>query len=92
MSHGFAHFLILRYENPTVILMHFCKQHIAYEYAKRGAFLVIGARRENALSEVAERAFMLGSPGVVPLQIDVSDDQESRRLIEEAINQFGRCM
>ncbi|KAG6404178.1 hypothetical protein SASPL_136418 [Salvia splendens] len=65
-------------------------EHIAYEYAKRGAFLVIGARRENALSEVAERAFMLGSPGVVPLRIDVSDDQECRRLIEEAINQFGR--
>ncbi|KAL1541815.1 11beta-hydroxysteroid dehydrogenase [Salvia divinorum] len=65
-------------------------EHIAYEYAKRGAFLVIGARRENALREVAERALVLGSPRVVPLRLDVSDDQECRRLIEEAINQFGR--
>ncbi|KAG6401880.1 hypothetical protein SASPL_138748 [Salvia splendens] len=65
-------------------------EHIAYEYAKRGAFLVIGARRENALSEVAERAFMLGSPRAMPITINVSDDQECQRLIEEAINQFGR--
>ncbi|KAG8379454.1 hypothetical protein BUALT_Bualt07G0090200 [Buddleja alternifolia] len=65
-------------------------EHIAYEYGKRGAFLVIGARRENALREVAETAYLLGSPRAIPLRTDVSKVDDCRRLIETAINQFGR--
>ncbi|KAL0415641.1 UNVERIFIED_CONTAM: 11-beta-hydroxysteroid dehydrogenase 1A [Sesamum latifolium] len=41
-------------------------EHIAYEYGKRGALLVIGARRENALREVAEEAYLVGSPAAIP--------------------------
>ncbi|KAI3455066.1 hypothetical protein Pfo_011729 [Paulownia fortunei] len=65
-------------------------EHLAYEYGKRGAFLVIGARRENALREVAERAYLLGSPNAIPLRTDISKVEDCRRLIDEAINQFGR--
>ncbi|KAL6584353.1 hypothetical protein OROMI_003642 [Orobanche minor] len=65
-------------------------EHLAYEYGKRGALLVIGARRENALREVAERAYLLGSPRAVPIRTDVSKAEDCRRLIQEAINQFGR--
>ncbi|CAA0831761.1 11-beta-hydroxysteroid dehydrogenase 1A [Striga hermonthica] len=64
--------------------------HLAYEYGKRGAFLVIGARRENALREVAERAYLLGSPHAIPIQTDISKAEQCRRLIQEAIHQFGR--
>ncbi|PIN14548.1 Hydroxysteroid 17-beta dehydrogenase 11 [Handroanthus impetiginosus] len=65
-------------------------EHLAYEYGKRGAFLVIGARREKALQEVAERACLLGSPRAIPLRTDISKVEDCKRLIEEAINQFGR--
>ncbi|KAL0441900.1 UNVERIFIED_CONTAM: 11-beta-hydroxysteroid dehydrogenase 1A [Sesamum radiatum] len=65
-------------------------EHIAYEYGKRGAFLVIGARRENALREVAERAYLVGSPGAIPVPTDISKVEDCKTLIQEAINQFGR--
>ncbi|KAL0318898.1 UNVERIFIED_CONTAM: 11-beta-hydroxysteroid dehydrogenase 1A [Sesamum angustifolium] len=65
-------------------------KHIAYEYGKRGAFLVIGARRENALREVAERAYLVGSPGAIPVPTDISKVEDCKTLIQEAINQFGR--
>ncbi|KAH6807866.1 hypothetical protein C2S51_028974 [Perilla frutescens var. frutescens] len=65
-------------------------EHLAYEYGKRGAFLVIGGRRENALNQVAETAYMLGSPRVISLPLDISTVEDCRRLIDEAINQFGR--
>ncbi|KAL2465491.1 11-beta-hydroxysteroid dehydrogenase 1A [Abeliophyllum distichum] len=42
-------------------------EHIAYEYAKRGARLVLAATRERSLQEVAERARELGAPDVVVL-------------------------
>ncbi|KAL3621573.1 hypothetical protein CASFOL_036485 [Castilleja foliolosa] len=65
-------------------------EHLAYEYGKRGAFLVIGARRVNSLREVAERVYLLGSPRAIPIQTDISKLDDCRRLIDEAINQFGR--
>ncbi|KAL7139624.1 hypothetical protein ABFS83_09G065600 [Erythranthe nasuta] len=65
-------------------------EHIAYEYGKRGAFLVIGARREKALQQVAETAHLLGSPRAIPIRTDISKPEDCRRLIQEAINQFGK--
>ncbi|XP_011073098.1 11-beta-hydroxysteroid dehydrogenase-like 6 [Sesamum indicum] len=65
-------------------------EHVAYEYGKRGAFLVIGARRENALREVAERAYLVGSPRAIPVPSDISKVEDCKTLIQEAINQFGR--
>lgn len=66
-------------------------QHLAYEYAKRGACLVIVARRENLLKKVAEKARQLGSPDVVPICADVLKVDDCRGFVEEAVNHFGRC-
>ncbi|KAK4486154.1 hypothetical protein RD792_008822 [Penstemon davidsonii] len=65
-------------------------EHLAYEYGRRGAYLVIGARRENALREVADNAYWLGSPRAIPIRTDVSNVDDCKRLIEETVNQFGR--
>ncbi|XP_073315823.1 11-beta-hydroxysteroid dehydrogenase-like 4A [Primulina huaijiensis] len=64
---------------------------LAYEYAKREAFLVIVARREERLEKVAEKARGIGSPDVLVICGDVSDFNDCRRFIDEAINHFGRC-
>ncbi|KZV46487.1 11-beta-hydroxysteroid dehydrogenase 1B-like [Dorcoceras hygrometricum] len=65
-------------------------EHLAYEYGRRGAYLVVGARREKALRDVAETARWLGSPLVIPIRTDISKVEDCRRLIEEAISNFGR--
>ncbi|KAL3533123.1 hypothetical protein ACH5RR_006644 [Cinchona calisaya] len=58
-------------------------QHLTYEYARRGACLLIIARRENLLKKVAEKAGKLGSPDVVPLCADVLkvDDRKRKSLM-----------
>lgn len=66
-------------------------QSLAYEYAKRGACLVLAARRERSLQEVAERAHDLGSPDVVVILADVSKMEDCRRVVDQTMNHFGRC-
>ncbi|XP_052184273.1 11-beta-hydroxysteroid dehydrogenase 1A-like [Diospyros lotus] len=65
-------------------------EQVAYEYAKKGACLVIVARREEQLQKVAENARRLGSPDVVPVCADVSNADDCKRFVNEAINHFGR--
>ncbi|CAI9098876.1 OLC1v1035604C1 [Oldenlandia corymbosa var. corymbosa] len=65
-------------------------EHLTYEYAKRGACLVIIARRENLLIKVAEKARLLGSPDVLHICADVQKANECRAFVEEAVNHFGR--
>jgi NAD(P)-dependent dehydrogenase (short-subunit alcohol dehydrogenase family) len=65
---------------------------LAYEYAKRGARLALSARRDTALREVADRARGYGSPDVIIMRADVSKVDDCRRLIDETVNHFGRCM
>lgn len=67
-------------------------QHLAYEYAKRGALLALSARRETALREVADRARDYGSPDVIIIRADVSKVEDCLRLIDETVQHFGRCM
>ncbi|KAK6123753.1 hypothetical protein DH2020_042508 [Rehmannia glutinosa] len=66
-------------------------ESLAYEYAKRGACLVLAARRERSLQDVAERARDLGSPDVVVVHADVSKVEDCRRLVDQTMNHFGRC-
>ncbi|ERN06302.1 11-beta-hydroxysteroid dehydrogenase 1B [Amborella trichopoda] len=65
-------------------------EHMAYQYAKRGARLVLIARREQSLQEVAEKARSLGSPDVIVVHADVTRVDECKRFIDETINHFGR--
>ncbi|XP_075480680.1 11-beta-hydroxysteroid dehydrogenase A-like [Primulina tabacum] len=65
-------------------------ESVAYEYAKRGACLVLAARREKSLQEVAEMARELGSPDVVVIRADVSKVEDCRRVVDQTMNHFGR--
>ncbi|KAL4634515.1 hypothetical protein ACB092_04G205200 [Castanea dentata] len=65
-------------------------EHIAYEYARRGAILALVARRENRLQIVANKAQELGSPEVIVIRADVSKDEECKHFIDETMNHFGR--
>ncbi|PIN14547.1 putative dehydrogenase [Handroanthus impetiginosus] len=65
-------------------------ESLAYEYAKRGACLVLAARREKSLHAVAERARDFGSPDVMVVKADVSKVQDCRRIVDQTMNHFGR--
>ncbi|GJY57174.1 glucose/ribitol dehydrogenase [Tanacetum coccineum] len=67
-------------------------EHIAYEYAKRGASLAIIAIKEpdSRLEQVADRARQLGSPDVLFVFADVSNVEECRMFVNHTIKHFGR--
>ncbi|KAL8230513.1 hypothetical protein R6Q57_000291 [Mikania cordata] len=65
-------------------------EHVAYEYARRGACLVLAARREKSLREVVETALSLGAPKAIAVPADVSNIDDCKRLIGETINRFGQ--
>ncbi|XP_040986394.1 11-beta-hydroxysteroid dehydrogenase A-like [Juglans microcarpa x Juglans regia] len=65
-------------------------EHLAYEYARRGAFLALIARRENRLREVASTAYQLGSPEVIVIPADVSKVEDCKRFVDETAEHFGQ--
>ena len=65
-------------------------QHLAYEYAKRGAYLALVARREVSLREVGDRSVALGSPGVLVSPADVSKLEDCEKFVDDTIRYFGR--
>ncbi|KAF5187703.1 11-beta-hydroxysteroid dehydrogenase 1B [Thalictrum thalictroides] len=65
-------------------------EHLAYEYARKGALLALVARREKRLEEVAEKARQFGSPGAIIVCADVSKSNDCKRFVEETVNHFGR--
>ncbi|XP_050256309.1 11-beta-hydroxysteroid dehydrogenase A-like, partial [Quercus robur] len=65
-------------------------EHIAYEYARRGAILALVARRENRLQIVANKAQEHGSPEVIVMRADVSKDEECKHFVDEIVNHFGQ--
>ncbi|KAL0456305.1 UNVERIFIED_CONTAM: 11-beta-hydroxysteroid dehydrogenase-like 5 [Sesamum latifolium] len=65
-------------------------EQIAYQYAKRGANLVLVARREHRLRIISENARRLGAPNVLIMAADVVKEEECRRFINETINYYGR--
>jgi short-subunit dehydrogenase len=67
-------------------------QRIAYEYARRGAVLVLIARREEWLVRVADNCVRAGAMDVRAIRADVSKEEDCRRFIDDTINQYGRCM
>ncbi|XP_040379118.1 11-beta-hydroxysteroid dehydrogenase A-like [Oryza brachyantha] len=65
-------------------------EHLAYEYARRGAYLALVARREESLREVGDAAAALGSPGVLVTPADVSSPDDCRKFVDDTIRYFGR--
>ncbi|XP_015865828.3 11-beta-hydroxysteroid dehydrogenase A-like [Ziziphus jujuba] len=64
-------------------------EHLAYEYARRGARLALVARRENRLREVAEQAEQIGSPDVLMIGADVSKVEDCKRIVDQTVDHFG---
>ncbi|KAK8970242.1 11-beta-hydroxysteroid dehydrogenase 1A [Platanthera guangdongensis] len=65
-------------------------EELAYQYASRGASLVLVARREPALRAVAKAALGKGSPDVLVIKADISSQSECKRVIDEAIAHFAQ--
>ncbi|KAJ6358660.1 hypothetical protein OIU76_000390 [Salix suchowensis] len=65
-------------------------EHIAYQYARRGARLALVARREDRLREVASEARKMGSPDVLLIRADVSKVEDCKRFVDETIEHFGQ--
>ncbi|KAJ4961754.1 hypothetical protein NE237_021664 [Protea cynaroides] len=65
-------------------------KHLAYEYAKKGAYLTLIARREETLRKVADKAAQLGSPDVLVIPADVSKVDQCKQFIDEVVNHFGQ--
>lgn len=61
----------------------------AIELARRGTTLVLAARNEEALNEVAREAERLGGTAHVVVT-DVSDRGQVEELVREAVDRFGR--
>ncbi|KAI3898564.1 hypothetical protein MKX03_030489 [Papaver bracteatum] len=77
----------------TIIILNF----LLYIYAEscvclcqqRSSRLVLVARRENRLREVAEKANKHGSPDVLVCVADVSRVEDCKRFVQDAIDHFG---
>jgi short-subunit dehydrogenase len=65
-------------------------EHLAYEYARRGAYLTLVARREDRLRLVADQCRKLGSPDVAVIRGDVSVIEDCKHFVQETISRFGR--
>lgn len=60
---------------------------LAKEFAVKGAFLSLGARRTELLEELQKE---LPSTEILISKTDVSDEENCRKLIENTINRFGK--
>ncbi|MFN8406576.1 MAG: SDR family oxidoreductase [Sphingobacteriaceae bacterium] len=60
----------------------------AEEYAKRGANLVLAARQYLVLCEIAQNLEVQFGINVLPVQCDVSKEEECKHLIQQAVSIF----
>ncbi|ESQ45847.1 hypothetical protein EUTSA_v10011076mg [Eutrema salsugineum] len=65
-------------------------EHLAYEYAKKGAYLALVARRKDRLQIVAETSRQLGSGDVIIIPGDVAKVEDCKKFIDETIHHFGK--
>jgi short-subunit dehydrogenase len=61
----------------------------ALELARRGAWLVLAARRRDALVETAELCLRAGSARVMVVETDVTREQDVEQLAERALEPTG---
>ncbi|KAK8583814.1 hypothetical protein V6N13_109210 [Hibiscus sabdariffa] len=65
-------------------------EHLAYEYARRGARLALVARRKHRLQQVAETCGIIGSPETVYILGDVSNIEDCKRFVDATVEHFGQ--
>lgn len=75
----------------VVVLLGLKKAYVAYEYAKKGACLVLVARRRDRLEIVAQKSRQLGSGDVIVNSGDVANVDDCKKLIDDTIHHFGKC-
>lgn len=61
----------------------------ALAFAKRGASVVVAARRERPLQEVADQCVSLGGRSLI-VPTDVTNEEAVQNLARRAVEQFGR--
>ncbi|XP_076897975.1 11-beta-hydroxysteroid dehydrogenase A-like [Bidens hawaiensis] len=64
-------------------------EHLAYEYASRGACLALSARREERLRVVANWCRHIGSPEVIIIRADVSNAHDCKRMVDQTVHHFN---
>jgi len=64
-------------------------EQMAYCYAKKGANLMLVARREERLKAVADKSRSLGAKNVNVIAADVTKEEDCKRFIDETINLYG---
>lgn len=64
-------------------------QALTYEFARKGAKVVLAARNSNKLNEIVTDLERLGFQALA-VQTDVSVENDCRQLIEKTLQRFGR--
>uniref|UniRef100_A0A8D0HKL8 Uncharacterized protein n=1 Tax=Sphenodon punctatus TaxID=8508 RepID=A0A8D0HKL8_SPHPU len=64
-------------------------EQIAYEFARMGAHLILTARREKQLKEVAQKCLELGASSARHIVSDMNNLTSAHNLIEETSNKLG---
>ncbi|XP_061634082.1 hydroxysteroid 11-beta-dehydrogenase 1-like protein isoform X2 [Phyllopteryx taeniolatus] len=64
-------------------------EQMAYHYAKFGSQIVITARREQVLHQVAEKCLSLGAQKALYIAADMSSDSDPDRVVDFALDQLG---
>ena len=62
----------------------------ARAFARRGASLVLAARREDMLRDAAQECRELGAAAAIAVPTDVTREEDVARLAREAVERFGR--
>ncbi|XP_068508216.1 hydroxysteroid 11-beta-dehydrogenase 1-like protein [Syngnathus scovelli] len=64
-------------------------EQMAYHYARFGAQIVITARREKVLQQVAEKCLSMGAQKALYISADMSSDTDPERVVDFALDHLG---
>lgn len=64
-------------------------EQVAYHYARFGAQIVITARREKVLSQVAEKCLSLGAQEALYVAADMATESDPDKVIDFALEKLG---
>ncbi|KAK2835702.1 hypothetical protein Q5P01_016186 [Channa striata] len=64
-------------------------EQMAYHYARFGAQIVITARREKVLQQVAEKCLSLGAQKAFYISADMANESDPDKVVDFALEKFG---